>query len=60
VIKTLKDAVYVANILADGHLGWLYQDIDPAKGEPEVLREIYREYLPVIEAATAEMKALYQ
>ena len=58
-VSTLKDIVYVGNILAGTHFEWLYQNFDPEAREMGVVRQNFCELLPEIEADTQEMQAIF-
>ncbi len=58
-VRTLAEIVYVSNILAGAHFEWLYQDIDPDRGEAGIVRENFAELLPEIHSDTQEMKNIF-
>lgn len=58
-LRTLTDLVYVANILAGAHLEWLHQDADPENQVMALALEKYAEILPLIDADTREMQAVF-
>ncbi len=59
-IRTLQDAIYVANMLAGGHFEWLMQNQgEDSEGHLAALEEKYADLRPEIEALTAEMRAAF-
>jgi hypothetical protein len=58
-VRSLSDVVYVANILSGAHFEWVFQDYDPDAGQAGLVRQIYAELLPAIEAEVQEMRAVF-
>jgi HD-like signal output (HDOD) protein len=54
-IRTYRDVVYIANMLAGGHFEWLMQEIPSDPSQISELEEKYAELLPEIEQLTSEM-----
>lgn len=58
-IRHLQDAIYVANILADGHFEWLMQDQQDSAGHVAALTAMYGHLMPEIEAMTHELRSAF-
>jgi HD-like signal output (HDOD) protein len=58
-VRTLADIVYVGNMLAGAMFEWLHQDLDPAAGEPGIVRQQFADLLPEIDADALEMQAVF-
>ena len=58
-LRTLKDIVYIANILAGARFEWMLQDLEMDAANPKQVHSTYGELLPQIEAEAKEMQAVF-
>lgn len=58
-VRTLSDIVYVANLLADGHIEWVMQDQAAPLTEQTTLDAQFAELRPKIAEELAEMRACF-
>lgn len=58
-IRNLRDAIYVANMMAGGHFEWLMQDQDDPSGHLAAIETTYGHLQPEIDTLTSEMRAAF-
>jgi HD-like signal output (HDOD) protein len=58
-IRSLRDVIYVANMLAGGHFEWLMQDQDDPTGHLTAIETMYGHLHPEIDTLTSEMRAAF-
>lgn len=58
-IRTLRDVIYIANMLAGGHFEWLMQDQSDPAGHLTAIESAFGHLHPEIDALTSDMRSAF-